>query len=456
MRKVLILVLCVTLSPLSWLAAQTTAPAQQTNKLAARLKATLPDYKGPSRFRGRKALISFSPDDRLVAMSGTNRSITVWDTETGTLKAKLTAKDGVSGFSFSPDGKLAATRDYLDKSVRVWDVESWKTKATITGRKKDLETKLKSGFSYEEEFGPVPISPDSSLVLAEREDDLVAIADAISGQERFKLNHDTQSSGTKEVLKVLFFGGTRHFLALQTGFSPDGRWVFTINGDKSAKIWNASTGALQASIENKERIYRASFDPTGTRLLTVEQQGGMKLWNVENGSLVAEVAKKGFLEDLMKSFEFSPDNKSIATFYLGDTRIWDVSSGELKYKLPKSETTDAVFSPDGRWLVTASSDKLSAGKIWDMTTGELKLALPSIGSRSVSVEFNHDGTILATANDSGVKLWDTTSGELLTTLSEARYPVSFSSDGRLLVTGARKDTALLWELPQQSRTDSSQ
>ena len=115
-----------------------------------------------------------------------------------------------------------------------------------------------------------------------------------------------------------------------------------------------------------------------------------------------------------------------------------------------------MFSPDGRWLVTASSDKLSAGKIWDMTTGELKLALPSIGSRSVSVEFNHDGTILATANDSGVKLWDTTSGELLTTLSEARYPVSFSSDGRLLVTGARKDTALLWELPQQSRTDSSQ
>jgi len=87
MRKVLILVLCVTLSPLSPLAAQSTAPAEQTGKLAGRLKATLPDYKGPSRFRGRKALIIFSPDNRLVAMSGTNRSITVWDTETGALKA---------------------------------------------------------------------------------------------------------------------------------------------------------------------------------------------------------------------------------------------------------------------------------------------------------------------------------------------------------------------------------
>ena len=456
MRKLLIIALAITLSPLSWLAAQTTVPGPQADKLKLRLKATLPDYKGPSRFWGRKALITFSPDNRLVAMSGTKRSVTVWDTETGALKAKLTSSDGVSGFSFSPDGKVAATRDYGDKSVRLWHVGGWETIAALSGRKKNLETRLKAGLSYEEEFGPVPFSPDGTLVLAEREDDIVAIAEVPNGQEKLTLNHDTQSSGAKEVMKVLFFGGSRHFLFLQTGFSPDGRWVFTINGDKSAKIWNASTGALQASIQNSERIYRASFDPTGTRLLTVEQQGGMKLWNTENGSLVGEIAKKGWVEDLIKTFEFSPDGKYIATFYFGDTRIWDVRSGELKHKLLKSETTDGQFSPDGRWLVTASSDRLAAGKIWDVETGELKLALPGIGSKSVSIEFNSDGTIVATANDSGVKLWDPRTGELLTTLTEARYPVAFSNDGRFLVTGARKDTALLWEMPQPSKVDSNQ
>jgi WD40 repeat protein len=449
MAKVLLLTFALTISSFGWLAAQSTARAPQTDKLPLRLKATLRDYKGPSRFRGRKALITFSPDNRLVAMSGTNRSITVWDTETGNIKAKLTASEGVSGFAFSPDGKIAATRDYLDKSVRLWDVETWQTKTTLAGRKKNIETKLKAGFSYEEEFGPVPISPDGTFVLAEREDDLVAIADVANGQDRFTLNHDTQSSGAKEMVKVLFFGGTRHFLALQSGFSADGRLVFTINGDKSAKIWNASTGALQASIQNKERIYRAGFDPTGNRLLTVEQQGGMKLWNTETGQLVGEVAKKGFFEDLMKSYEFSPDGKHVATFYFGDTRIWNAQSAEMKFKLAKSETTDALFSPDGRWLVTASSDKQSAGSIWDVETGQLKLALPSIGSKSVALEFNSDGTILATANDSGVRLWDPKTGELLATLTEARYPVAFSSDGRVLVTGARKDTALLWEVPER-------
>src|SRR2546421_1061801 len=118
---------------------------QSADKLPVRLKAKLPDYKGPSRFIGRKALITFSTDGHLVAMSGINGTITIWDTETGELKAKLKAGSaGISGFSFSPDGQMAATRDYLDKSVKLWDVKTWQEKATLAGRKRNLETKLKA------------------------------------------------------------------------------------------------------------------------------------------------------------------------------------------------------------------------------------------------------------------------------------------------------------------------
>lgn len=425
-------------------------PNKAPEKLTVREKAKLPDYKGPSRFMGRKALIMFSPDGRLVAMSGKKGSITVWDAETGALKATLLGgkegKEGISGFAFSPDGRTAATRDYLDKSVRLWDVETWQVKATLPGRKRNLETKLKSGLSFEEEFGPVPFSPDGRTVLSEREDDVVAVADVTSGQERMTLNHDTRDSGTKDVLKSMFFYGSRHFLALQTGYSSDGRWIFTINGDKSAKIWDAATGRLKSNISNSERIYRANFTPDGNALLTVEQQGAMKLWDVETGQFRAQVAPKGHFEYLMKSFEFSRDGQTIATFFFGDTRLWSPKNGDLLHKLPDSQTTDATFSPDGRWLATASSDKQSAGKIWNVETGEVKLTLASTGNKSVSVIFNPEGTLLATTNDKGVMLWDAQTGDLLATLDESRYPVAFSPDGRTIVTGGRNNAALLWEL----------
>ena len=43
-------------------------------------------------------------------------------------------------------------------------------------------------------------------------------------------------------------------------------------------------------------------------------------------------------------------------------------------------------------------------------------------------------------------LWDAQTGTLLARLDEARYPVAFGRDGRTLVTGGRKDTALLWKI----------
>lgn len=419
---------------------------QSSDKLTVTLKAKLPDYKGPSSFVGRKALITFSPDGSLAAMSGKGGTITIWDTETGDLKATLkNGKDEVSGFAFSTDGRMVATRDYFDKSVRLWDVGTWELKATIPGRKRNLETKLKMGMSFEEEFGPVPFSPDGGSVLSEREDDVAIVSDVTTGQTRMTLKHDTRDSGAKETAKMLL-GRSPHFLALQTGYSSDGRWIFTINGDKTAKIWDAADGRLKTTITNNERIYRAGFTLDGSALLTVEQEGGMKLWEVETGELRGQIAPKGRLEGRMKSFEFAPDGRTVATFSQGDTRLWNVKTAELLFKLPKSEGTDVSFSPDGHWLASASNDKQTAGKLWNVETGVLKLALPPIGYKTVSVIFNADGTILATTNDKGVMLWDAQSGTLLARLDEARYPVAFSRDGRTLVTGGRNDTALLWRI----------
>jgi WD40 repeat protein len=58
----------------------------------------------------------------------------------------------------------------------------------------------------------------------------------------------------------------------------------------------------------------------------------------------------------------------------GDARIWSVASGKTVHRLKfhVSTVSHAVFSPDGRWVVTAGP---TAAAIWQVRTGLRKYDL---------------------------------------------------------------------------------
>ena len=80
----------------------------------------------------------------------------------------------------------------------------------------------------------------------------------------------------------------------------------------------------------------------------------------------------------MKSAAFSPDGKRIVTASSDKTaRIWDAASGKPigePLKGHEDAVNSAAFSPDGRRIVTGSWDKTA--RIWDAATGK------PIGERS--------------------------------------------------------------------------
>jgi WD40 repeat protein len=419
-----------------------------------RLLASFEDYGGPQKSVGRGALVAFSPDGRLLALSDTKGNVKLYTATTGSLLQTLTTHhDWLNGFSFAPDSLTAATRDGQDRTVRLWNLSDGKELRELKGRGTDLETFFKMPQLPGEEFVAVPLSPDGKTVLAERKDDLLVMFDTATGAERGTLDHKTESNTAKSVLKAIFRGKTRE-LHMQANYSRDGRRIVTANGDDFPKLWDAEDLRLVATLSSDDgRVYNARFSPDSLTVATETWRGTVLLWDAATGQLKSALRAKEIDYSYFNSskvygtpsFAFSPDSRRVVTFRARDTQLWDVATGALVQTFDKSESHNAVFSPDSRLLATSGSDRFSA-RLWDAGVGRQIKDLPKAKKETDHVVFSPDGRILLTASAAGVLLWDAASGELLATLERARYPARFSPDSHLLATGGTGKTALLYEL----------
>jgi WD40 repeat protein/tetratricopeptide (TPR) repeat protein/archaellum biogenesis ATPase FlaH len=150
----------------------------------------------------------------------------------------------------------------------------------------------------------------------------------------------------------------------------------------------------------------------------------------------------------VNSASFSPDGKRILTASSDNTaRVWDVS-GKLLATLTghTSYVISASFSPDGKRILTASSD--NTARVWDVS-GKLLATLTGHTSRVNSASFSPDGKrILTASEDNTARVWDV-SGKLLATLTGHTSTVnsaSFSPDGKRILTASEDNTARVWDV----------
>jgi WD40 repeat protein len=325
----------------------------------------------------------------------------------------------------------------------------------------DLRPFYTANFPHDEHVNSAVFSPDGRQILTASEDGFAKLWD-----QRGNLIHDFSHDGYEVKSAV---------------FSPNGKQILTLAKDDIVRLWEMNGKLIDSdTLQPGQAVDLAEFSTDGLRILTVfagsddekyrdlihrlkQEEEIYAVIPASNKQRVLTISSYGIvrlhdaegkilrdIDSSAVSAAFSSDGKRILTVSvdtLSTIRFWDEQGNFLSDFNYKGEVNKAVFSPDGRQILTAANDHTA--KLWDFSQ-KLVHRLPQHGLAVNAAHFSPDGKRIAAALFDGfVRLWDM-QGNLLDSLKHGGVVNSaiFSPDGKRILTAARDSTARLWILDE--------
>ncbi|PSL56030.1 serine/threonine protein kinase [Saccharothrix carnea] len=415
-----------------------------------------------------------SPDAKLIATTEGN-GVQVYRTADGARVATLTGHTAeVQSLAFAPDtGLLASTG--MDAAVRLWDTTTWTARRVIDAPEAGMSSVAFTPSGSAVVGGAVGANVYSwdvatgEMLTQYATGSVTTFAVAMTAEGRTLLSADSTGVITVWTYQRTVLG-TRDYSVLGAAFQPGGELLATTSGDGAVRLWDHRNSRLVHETEgHQDDAYDVAFSPDGAELATVAEDGTLVVWKADTGAEARRFSRPG---TEFTAVTFSPDGRTIAVAGRTPTGskedrdevlLFDAADLELTQRRstreePRNTPVDGLqpnypastsFSPDGRTLAVA----LSGGRIglWDLVDpGSTWTVLPGHDGIAIDVEFSPDGSLLATGGgDRLVRLWRVKDGVEVGTFTGNDAPVrrvAWSPDGKTLATASQDTVVRLWEV----------
>ena len=383
---------------------------------------------------------AYAPNGKSIATTADN-VVAIWDAQTGQQKLTLSNHSSwVAACAYSTDSRwiVSAARNGL---AVVWDAQSGDIQRTLEGH-----------------TAPVSVcrySPDGSRIVTSARDGSMRIWAADTAELRFET--------------------TEHSDAItDCHYSPAGDQIVSISNDKTMKFWDAETARCLFTVALPEPLTACGYSPNG-RQIVVSSGQVLAVWDTVARKKICTLAGHN---DLVSDCVYSPDGRLIASVSWDKTLIlWNVETASPVGRA--NGHRDAVsacdYSPDGRWIVTAGYDRIP--RVWDVDhirkvwTDSLEESVRESKPRYKGLQLqptqtqpevyvgphSADGERTITLARHLLKVSDASSGKEVATLSGHSKDVNnfvFSADGRLVVSGSRDGSLILWDVSRGKKVRS--
>jgi WD40 repeat protein len=359
----------------------------------------------------------FSPDGRRVVSASWDRTMRIWDVDSGQELHRLAHQGRVWAFDISPDGAVIASTSGRDDLSRIqgWNLDSGAELWELPG---------------EGHQANLAFSPDGRRF---------AVADSL-------LPVRIYDRETRQRVQVI---DTSVGLSPNLAYSSDGTCIVANQADNSVRVWNADLGtAIQTIRGQNSRVQSVAFRPASTEVAFGTTRDFVFVCDA--GTEQGTIPLRGQL-DRVSAIAFAPDGSRLASCSEdGSIQMWNVRSGGAGAQLAKltAPVRCLDFSHDGRYLATCGDDAIA--RVWD--TYEMRCVLEfKEHARSVqAIAYSPDNTLIATAGRGRtVKAWEPLTGRVKHSFDVAERDVrsvAFSHDGQYLAVAGRHHVVTVWRL----------
>jgi WD40 repeat protein len=398
---------------------------------------------------GVMSLAAFTDGTHRVVSASQDRTLKVWDVQTGTAALTLAGHVAeVLGVAVTPDGRSIVSAG--DNTLRVWDsttgreVAHWPahflgascvtvapggdrvlsggTEGTVKLWDLDSHTLLRQ-FEAASPVTAIALSADGTRALAGTGDGAVLLLD---------LEHGT----------AVPTGPHHRGFIRSVAFTRDGRWALAGGLDGATTVWDPGSGTTAAELDAGHGPVGALLELADGTLVASSVDGSVVVWDLESGEALRTVLVH---EGPIGALAVLDDGRLVTGSGDRTVRVTELqSTAEAEAPAHTGAVTGLAIDERASAVFSGSADRTV--RKWDPGTGEHQAVLGGSSGSVRCLDLTRDGRTLVTLTDDGwLWLWDVEGRDPVRSwqLDVSARTLALAPDGRHAVLGTEHELTVV-------------